>query len=284
MGIEISADNEDIQKIAPVLANLREACDNLGVDFFVIGAVARDIHLRHLNGIDVPRRTRDVDVAVAVDGWESYKTLQRQLITNHNFTHEGPKQRVRSSEGVQVDLIPFGGIADPDGQIRFPPDERPEMTVLGIEETHRTTVSIRCGDVSVEVASLPALGLLKLIAWDERPRERIHDAQDLCFILRQYYDVEIDTIVEKHADLFDAENFRRPLASARAYGREISALLRGSVALRNRVMHILDRETADVHQSSLADAMNAAGCHPEYDLRFECIGALFEGIKEGITE
>jgi len=284
MGIEISADNEDIQRIIPVLASLGEACRSLGVDFFVIGAVARDIHLQHLNDIDAPRRTRDVDVAVAVDGWESYEALQGRLITDHNFTDEAPKQRVCSSEGVHVDLVPFGGIADTDDQIRFPPDERPEMTALGIEETRRTTIPVTCGDVSIEVASLPALGLLKLIAWDERPRERSHDAQDLCFILRQYYDVELDTIVERHADLFDVENFRHPLASARAYGREIATLLRESDALRNRVMRILERETADVHQSSLADAMNAAGCHPEYDLRFECIEALFEGIKEGGRE
>ena len=70
----------------------------------------------------------------------------------------------------------------------------------------------------------------------------------------------------------------------RAYGREIAPLLQESDALRNHVISILERETADVHQSSLADAMKAAGCYPEYDLRFNSITALFKGIREGLKE
>jgi predicted nucleotidyltransferase len=285
MAIEIDADNEEIQRIAPVLTSLRAACRDLGVAFFVIGALARDLHLQHLNDIDVPRRTRDVDVAVGVDGWDSYAALRDRLITGYDFTDEDPKQKVRSPDGVELDLVPFGGIEDSSGQIHFPPDDRPEMTVLGLEEARRTTVSVTFDDGgSVEVVSLPALGLLKLIAWDERPRERAHDAQDLCFILRQYFDVGLDAIVERHADLFDADEFNRPLVSARAYGREIASLLQEREALRKHVFRILERETADVHQSSLADAMNAAGCHPEYDLRFDSITALLTGIKEELGE
>jgi len=285
MAIEIDADNEEIQRIAPVLTSLRTACRDLDVAFFVIGALARDLHLQHLNDIDVPRRTRDVDVAVGVDGWDSYAALRDRLITEYDFTDEDPKQKVRSPDGVELDLVPFGGIEDSSGQIQFPPDERPEMTVLGLEEARRTTVSVTFDDGgSVEVVSLPALGLLKLIAWNERPRERAHDAQDLCFILRQYFDVGLDAIVKRHADLFDADEFNRPLVSARAYGREIASLLQERDALRKHVLRILERETADVHQSSLADAMNAAGCHPEYDLRFDSITALLTGIREELGE
>lgn len=170
MSIEIDADDAEIRQIVPVLTSLREACDDLGVEFFVIGALARDLHLQHQNNIDVPRRTRDVDVAVAADGWESYAALRDRLITDQDFTDEDPKQKVHSPEGIELDLVPFGGIEDSSGQIHFPPDDRPEMTVLGFEEARRTTVSVTFDDgVSVEVVSLPALGLLKLIAWDESP-------------------------------------------------------------------------------------------------------------------
>lgn len=285
MAIEIDADNEEIQRIAPVLTSLREACKDLGVEFFVIGALARDLHLHHLNDIDVPRRTRDVDVAVAIDGWASYAALRDRLITEYDFTDEDPKQKVRSPEGVELDLVPFGGIADASGQIRFPPDDRPEMTVLGLEEARRTTVSVWFDErEAADVVSLPALGLLKLIAWDERPRERAHDTQDLCFTLRTYFEVRLDTIVERHADLFDEDDFNRPLVSARAYGREVASLLRKNDALREHVIHILERETADIHQSSLTDAMNATGCYPEYDMRFDSITALLKGIREELEE
>ena len=284
MAIKIDADDEEIQRIVPVLTSLQEACHDLGMDFYVIGALARDLHLQHLSDIDVPRATRDVDVAIAVGGWESYAALRERLITEQGFTDEDPKQKVRSPDGVELDLVPFGEIADASGQIHFPPDDRPEMTVLGLEEARRTAVSFTFDGLSIEVVSLPALGLLKLIAWDERPHERAHDAQDLCFILREYFDVSIETIVQKHADLFDEEDFSSPLASARAYGREIASLLQENDTLRNHVARILERETNDIHQSSLADAMKSAGCYPEYDLRFDSIVALLRGIREGLKE
>jgi len=282
MGIEIDADDETLQRIAPVLTKLQKACSNLGVVFFLIGALARDLH--HLHGIDVPRRTRDVDVAVAVGSWASYEALRDQLIDEYGFTDERQKQKVRSPENVELDLVPFGGISDARGQIRFPPDNRPKMTVLGLEEARRSTVSITFDDLSIEVVSLPALGLLKLIAWDERPRERAHDTQDLCFIFRHYFEVERELIVQEHADLFDGDDFNLPLASARAYGREIASLLEDNETLQESVLHILERETDDIHQSNLADAMNAAGCHPQYDLRFDSISALLTGVREGLAE
>lgn len=142
MAIEIDADNKEIQRVAPVLTSLQGACDDLGVAFFIIGAFARDLHLQHHHDIDVPRRTRDVDVAVAVDGWESYADLCDRLITEYDFTDEDPKQRIQSPGGMKVDLVPFGAIVDSSGQIQFPPDDRPAMTVLGLEEARRTTVSL----------------------------------------------------------------------------------------------------------------------------------------------
>jgi predicted nucleotidyltransferase len=112
-----------------------------------------------------------VDVAVAVDGWDSYADLRDRLIMEYDFTDEDPKQKIRSPDGIELDLVPFGGIEDSNGQIRFPPDDRPVMTVLGLKEARRTTVSFTCDDVAIaHVISLPALGLVKLIAWDERPR------------------------------------------------------------------------------------------------------------------
>lgn len=285
MAINLEVDDPELRRLIPVIRSLRAVCLDLEVDFYIIGAFARDLYFQHLHGVGVPRTTRDVDVAVAVDAWDSYEAVRNLLMTDYNFTDEEPKQRVRSPEGIQVDLVPFGGIADSSGQIRFPPDDRPKMTVLGLEEARRTTVSVTFDDgVPVEVVSLPALGLLKLVAWDERPRERSHDAQDLCFILRWYYSVRIDAIVDKHFDLFDVDDFSEALTSAQAYGRELSSLLMESDALRAYVINILDRETNDFHQSDLTDAMNAAGCYYEYDMRFESIEALLTGIREGLAE
>lgn len=283
MPIQIEADDGELQLVKPILVSLQEACSELGIDFYIIGALARNIHLRHGDDIDVPRQTRDIDVAAAVEGWGMYETLKNRLIEGYGFTDDDQKQRVCSPGGVDLDLVPFGEIEDSSGRIRFPPDERPEMTVLGLEEARRTTVSLELdNEVSVEVVSLPALGILKLIAWDERPQERVHDAQDLCFIMRQFFDAYLDTIVTEHADLFDEEDFSRPLTSARSYGREMASILLKSEILRTHVIRILERETEDVYQSNLADAMDAAGCHRTSDLRFESLESLLRGIREGM--
>lgn len=283
MAINLEVNDPELRRLIPVIRSLRAVCLDLEVDFYIIGAFARDLYFQHLHGTDVPRTTRDVDVAVAVDAWDSYEAVRNLLITDYNFTDEEPKQRVRSPEAITLDLVPFGGIEDPSGQIRFPPDDRPTMTTLGLEEAQRTTTSFNLDDeISVEVASLPGLGLLKLIAWDERPRERTQDAQDLGFILREYFDAYANRIVENHNDLFD-DDVEVPLASARAYGREIAPLLVERDVLREHVVAILERETNDVYQSDLADAMNAPGCYQDYDRRFDSIVALLEGIRESIN-
>lgn len=282
MTVEIQSEKLQIQGFQTLLASLSDACRELGTDFYVLGALARDLHLQQIHNIDVPRRTRDVDVAVAIDEWASYEDLREQLIEEHGFTDEQEKQKVRSPEGVELDLIPFGGVEDARHRIQFPPDDWPELTALGLEQARRDAVSMRVTNgPAFQVVSLPALGLLKLIAWNERPRERAQDAQDLCFVMQHYFDVRLDHVVANHADLFDQADFRKPEMSARAYGRELASLLRKSSRLRDHVLTILERETTDFYQSSLADAMNAPGCYPEYEQRFSCLEALLAGVREG---
>lgn len=284
MTIEIQPDNKQIQQLQPLLGSLSAACRELGIDFYVLGALARDLHLQQIHDIDVPRRTRDVDVAVAIDEWDSYEDLREKLIEEHGFTDEQEKQKVRSPEEVELDLIPFGGVEEAHGRIRFPPDDWPELTGLGLEQARRNTVSMKVGNgPTFQVVSLPALGLLKIIAWNENPQQRAQDAQDFCFVMQHYFDIHLDAIVENHADLFDQEDFRKSVASARAYGREIASLLRASSRLRDCILTILERETTDFYQSSLADAMNAPGCHPEYEQRFSCLEALLSGIRERLA-
>lgn len=282
MTIEIQPDDTQIRDLQPLLASLSDACRELGIDFYVLGALARDLHLQQVHDIDVPRRTRDVDVAVAVDGWDSYEDLREKLIEEHAFTDEQEKQKVRSPEGVELDLIPFGGVEDAHRRIQFPPDDWPELTALGLEKARQNTVSMQVKNgPEFQVVSLPALGLLKIITWNESPQERAQDAQDLCFVMQHYFDVRLDDVVANHADLFDQAGFRKPEMSARAYGREIASLLRASSRLRDYVLTILERETADFYQSSLADAMNAPRCHPKYEQRFSYLKALLDGVREG---
>jgi predicted nucleotidyltransferase len=52
----------------------------LALDYFVVGAMARDILLTGVFGLSAGRATRDVDLAVAVEGWPQFEAIKARLI------------------------------------------------------------------------------------------------------------------------------------------------------------------------------------------------------------
>ncbi len=63
-----------------ILKVLEKALNQLGVDFYLIGALARDIQLKGVHGIESPRATKDVDLAVLVKDIETYRRLFFQAL------------------------------------------------------------------------------------------------------------------------------------------------------------------------------------------------------------
>jgi predicted nucleotidyltransferase len=59
----------DQQTVAALFAVKKEA-DALNIPFFIVGASARDIILRHCYGIEPQRMTTDIDIGVEVASWE----------------------------------------------------------------------------------------------------------------------------------------------------------------------------------------------------------------------
>ena len=49
--------------------------------YFVIGATARDLIVRQLVGIASSRRTRDLDLAIAIADWSAFNTITEALLT-----------------------------------------------------------------------------------------------------------------------------------------------------------------------------------------------------------
>ena len=63
-----------------VLALVDRVTRELALDYFVIGAMARDILLYHVLGLDTGRATLDVDLAVALDSWAEFDAIKARLI------------------------------------------------------------------------------------------------------------------------------------------------------------------------------------------------------------
>lgn len=148
-----------------ILHHVEHACSQTGVEWMLVGALARDIHLIEIAGIVPSRATNDVDIAVAVESWESFTALKELLISSRKFVTSNNAQRllgVDDLDGRQLNIVPFGeGIRDANGLIRWPPDAAVVMSVAGFEEAFRSSVEHQIGEQRIRLASVPGLAALK---------------------------------------------------------------------------------------------------------------------------
>ena len=207
-----------------VLRAVNAAARDLAIDYFVAGAMARDIVLLNVLGFDTLRATRDIDLAVNVSGWDQFDALKMRLIDSHGFSMgNGAAQRVYYASAYPVDLVPFGGVVGNDSNIKWPPDSAIVMNVLGYNEALDTTlkVEVKPGTV-IPVASLASLAMLKVFAWIDRGHRDRKDAQDLALLLRRYADtIDAGDLHNSEAAVLDAVDYDYERAGARILGKHV---------------------------------------------------------------
>ena len=200
-----------------------------GSEYFIAGATARDLILVNVFGHPPGRATRDIDFGIAVRSWDQFKLLKERLVETGSFTSNAKVQhRLTYSDPVRkisipVDLIPFGGVTSPEGNIAWPPDRDIVMNVAGFEEALTASLFLEIApDLTIRVASLPGLTLLKLIAWLDRGRETNKDAADLHRLFISYADAgNTDRIYDTELDLLEAAGFDLRFAGAELLGRDV---------------------------------------------------------------
>ena len=74
------------------LGALSKVMNSLQLEVYVVGALARDIAMEILNMPPSPRRTADLDVAIALKDWGQYGLLTEHLLKNH-FVKGQAKQK-----------------------------------------------------------------------------------------------------------------------------------------------------------------------------------------------
>jgi len=203
-----------------------------GCSYFVAGATARDLVLVNVHGLRPGRATYDIDFGVAVESWEQFELLKERLIATGEFAAD-PRavQRLiytNQAPGLSlpVDLIPFRGVAPLGANIAWPPSWDVVMNVAGFEEALLSSVLIEIGQgLTVRVASVPGLTLLKLIAWADRGRESNKDAADLYRLLTAYADAgNTDRLYDHEMELLEAVGFDMELAGAELLGRDVARI------------------------------------------------------------
>lgn len=230
---------EQLRELIQVTEQVFSEC---GVDFYLLGAIARDAW--YAKEQIRSRATRDVDFALYVSGKEQYEKVIRQLTTNHGFSEiDRVRFRLQSPFGATIDLVPFGEISIDE---TVQPDERWDRPVFvnGFEEIHQlATVLVQTEEDGLQfrVATLPAIILLKLIAYDDRSENRVQDPKDIAEIIENYFEIEKEMIWEHHSDLFTDESELEEIACV-VIGREIKKVLSQNRTLRERVDRILSLE------------------------------------------
>lgn len=72
--------------ISDVLFALERGLNKYKIDFYLVGAVARDVWISAINGITPSRITRDIDFAVFIDDKGTYENLRNYLINKEGFS------------------------------------------------------------------------------------------------------------------------------------------------------------------------------------------------------
>lgn len=255
------------------------------VQFFVVGAKARDFVLHYAYDIPQRRATNDIDFGLLMSSWEEFDRLKRALVATGKFVaHPHMEQRLLSDElSAIIDLVPFGEIEYPKGVIAWHPDFTTRMSTIGFREAWETSVRVRIDeDLEVAVASPAGLAVLKFIAWDDRHYQR--DAQDLGLLLYAYIDAgnaeRLYGEQAEHVDLLDDPEFDYEQASACILGRDMAGIMSGES--RSIIERLLVEETNEAEQLRLATEMKSGGAHfrEETDRALIMLRQLWQGIKD----
>ena len=251
--------------ILEILRHVDGVTRDLAVDYFVVGAMARDILLTGVFGLSAGRATRDVDLAVAVKGWQEFEAMKSHLINTGAFrsddriAHRLHYQRGAGSRGHPVDIIPFGRVEKHESAIAWPPDGAVVMNVAGYAETFACAVQVEVEPgFAIRVASLAGLAILKLVAWADRGAGDPRDAIDLATLIRQYGSAgNEDRLYGEEIRVMEAVNYDFDLAGARLLGIDAGRI--AAPATRERIVNIFD-DSARVDRLALhvAQGMRAA--------------------------
>ncbi|HQT32638.1 MAG: nucleotidyl transferase AbiEii/AbiGii toxin family protein [Thiobacillus sp.] len=221
-----------------IMRHVDHVARSLHLRYFVAGALARVILLEHVHGQRPGPATRDIDFGVTVKDWPTFQSLKNGLIGTGAFeSAPGIAQRliyIRSIHRSWIDLVPFGGIEQDGRMIAWPPDRAMVMNVAGFSEAADAAIEIEIAPgLTMAVASLPSLAVLKLITWLDRwPENRGKDAQDFFHILSRYAEAgNMERLYDSEPDLMARADFDPDLAGAGLLGREAAQICLPETAL-----------------------------------------------------
>lgn len=251
MSYNISSDKFNHPLLKPILKELSDYFNELGISFFVIGATARDI-IMELHDESSGRLTHDLDIAITINDWDQYKVVEEGIAKLPNFTKDpNQKQRFQYLEKFDLDIVPFGNIMTENDKIFWPPDEEFAMSVLGFSAVKEASLEVKIDeDIDIQIASLAGIGILKIVAWRDRNHKTNKDADDLAFIIQNYLGINLEESVE-YFDAVYTEDHTVLKGGATLLGIHINQLLDAHPNTKESIKEILSNEVGKAEGSGL---------------------------------
>lgn len=227
--------------------DIAAAANAVGADWFVVGATARDMIYHAAFGLPIKRATADIDLAINIDTWGTFKAITTSLVEDHGYSRTKSEHRLDLPDSkLWIDIIPFGAIADKDGKYCWPNEPEKEISILGFREALDTAIVCQVSDdpvIVLKVAHPAVLILLKIFSWRDRKHYKRTDAQDVAYAMRYYVDLDGNEMrVYEDPSLYEGD-LDMGTIGGRLAGRDLSTLAPGAALdyVRQFVQEEIDR-------------------------------------------
>lgn len=276
MSYNISSENLNNPLLKELLKELNVFFVSINVDFYVIGATARDIILSNLYDLVPERKTDDLDIAIAISDWSQFQAIEENLPKKETFIKSKEQKQRFIYKGIYaIDIVPFGNVAKDDGNIYWPPDETIAMSVWGFPEMADSTITVEIDEeFSIKIASLPGLFMLKLVAWKDRHLTGSKDAYDMALLLTNYLDINTERVVEEHYDLYETEVFDQVIAGSQLMARDVKLLIWNNEKTSEYLRKILAKEIELAEKSLLINQLVESDTSLQYEQVLVCLESM----------
>ena len=264
--------------IKKIITDLQKASTKLGVDFFGVGALARNVW--YVSNQEPSRGTKDIDFGVYVPNSEIYNHLREMLIKEFSYKEVSDNPfRLMSPYGIALDLLPFGEIEN-NGKVMIEGKGLIEISLDGFMEAYiNGLITMEIEDSEIKICSIPSVVLLKLIAYDDRPEYRQSDPKDINSIINHYPKLEKEMIWEKYSFLYH-DGWSHEEVGIKVLGYELSRIIVDNEKLILRVLEILNKALS--LSSKLAESMIDNAVTETVESKIKNLKILKDGIKEGL--
>jgi len=238
-------------KVIGALRVLTQVLTDDGRSFVLIGALVPQLLIDLRQGRESPGRvTRDADAAVTAANWEDFDQMRGRLFKT-GFQQGAAPHEFLWSEEVRIDLIPFGpGLIEQD-RLTWP-GTGIVMNTLGIEEAFQCAQPEELAPgLSLPVVPIPALVLLKIVAYQDRPEDRKRDLIDVVYCSEHYEeDLEGSRRFNVAVTAVDERPVQYEEAGAFLLGFEVAKLAKAKslVAVRKFLDRIPDEYARPISQ------------------------------------